>query len=219
MGTVLASKIISDALVQLGDIAQTRWTNAELLGYLNSGQREACVLKPDIYVITTGYLMQAGSKQVVPPAGFLVDVVRNLGPSGTAPGESISMITKDMMDSVIPGWHSSTASGTAQYAMYDIKNPGVFYLYPPQPSPAHYIELSHAGVPPTILITDPITLADIYENILFDYVMFKAKSKQASSGDPALAQQHYASFVRSLGGKMVAEKQNKKKDASNETAG
>lgn len=45
-----AKTIIDKASVILSDITATRWTTAELLGWLNDGQRELVTLAPQVNV-------------------------------------------------------------------------------------------------------------------------------------------------------------------------
>jgi len=213
MGTILASAIIGKARIVLQDAAKVRWSDDELLSWLNAGQREVVLLKPDAYVVTAAVQMVAGTKQTV-PFGFLIDVVRNMGAAGTTPGKAIRPITREILDDQDPDWHSSTADAVALYSVFDIRNPSVFYLYPPQPATPGYVEIAYPGTPADVLLAGAITLADIYENVLMDYVLFRAFSKEAEYANSGVAAQYYASVVRALGGKVMAEKQNKRKDAA-----
>ena len=78
----------------------------------------------------------------------------------------------------------------------------------------HYMELAYTGTPADITASTAITIPDIYINPLVDYILYRALSKESAAGQPDKGAQYYASFVRSLGGKSMAEKENKKKDAA-----
>ena len=66
MGTIYASAIFTEVDGILLDTDKVRWTDAEKLRYLNAGQRQAVILKPDAYTVSTVYKLGAGTKQSVP---------------------------------------------------------------------------------------------------------------------------------------------------------
>lgn len=66
MGTIYVSAIFTEADAILLDTAKTRWPDAEKLRYLNAGQRQAVIFKPDVYVTNDVYRLAAGTKQSLP---------------------------------------------------------------------------------------------------------------------------------------------------------
>lgn len=70
MPTILASSIITKAATLLQDPTNVRWPADELLGWLNDGQREIVLQKPDAYSINEAVKLAAGTKQALPAAGI-----------------------------------------------------------------------------------------------------------------------------------------------------
>ena len=62
MGTIYASTLFTEVDGVLLDTDKTRWTDAEKLRYLNAGQRQAVILKPDVYTVSMVYKLATGTK-------------------------------------------------------------------------------------------------------------------------------------------------------------
>ena len=207
MGTITAKKILDDAAVVLQDQTGVRWPLSEGLSWLNDGQRALVGLKPDAYVENKTVQMGAGTKQDAPAdANGPVAVVRNMG-SGSTPGPAVNPIAIQMLDSLVPGWHSATASGETKFYMTDPGNAKNFYVYPPQPATPTYLELVYPCLPADVsATTDPITLDDGYATALMDYVLFRSFSKETEAGSDARAAAYYNKFVLAIGAKDSAVK-------------
>jgi len=216
MGTILASAIVDKVEIVLQDTTNVRWTSTELLGWLNDGQRDIVLLKPDTNVTTDDYKLAAGTKQRIPDgtatyqnetpttldAGItLVGVKRNMGTNGTTPGRAITIIDMRIMDTNNPGWHSETGAAEVKHYMFDARNPKVFYVTPPQPAADQgYVEVAYASIPSDVAIDAAISLDDTYANVLLDYILYRAYQKDADySKDNARVQAYYASFMGALG--------------------
>lgn len=209
MGTILASEIIAKAQTLLQDATGIRWPGSELLDWLNEGQREIVILKPDAYIVASSVQLIAGAKQSLPAACLiLLDVVRNMGVNGNTPGRAIVAISKTVMDEMIPDWHTSTADGIVMYSVYDIRSPKTFYVYPPQPAISpQQVEISCSSLPANIAsVGSAILLDDIYSGSLLDYCMYRAYSKDAEYAvDGGRAMAHYRKFAETLGAKIQVE--------------
>lgn len=208
MGNILAAALFSKAARLLVDETNVRWTNAELIGWLNSGQREIVLLKPNSLTTNAAVAMTAGTKQSLPATGLmLIDVVRNMGLDGLTPGRAVTAISRDVLDTSIPDWHAATPSAAAKHYVYDARDPKVFYLYPPQPASPAKLEIVYSVAPADIDIdTDTITVDDIYEGCLIDYILYRAYSKDADfAGNGERAMAHYQAFQSALGLKLKNE--------------
>ena len=87
MGTVTAQTILNKAAIQLTDIANIRWTRAELLSWLNDGMRQIVVIQPSASSTTSVVKLDAGTRQTIPDDGWLLlAIYRNMGTTGTTPG-------------------------------------------------------------------------------------------------------------------------------------
>lgn len=201
--------IIDGAHALLADI-NVYWLDTFLLSWLNSGLKEIVLLKPNAYVVTASVKCVAGTKQTIPAAGLtLIDITRNMGiTDGTTPGKVVIALSRQALDSSNPNWHTATPNAVSNHYAYDLRQPKVFYVFPPQPAAAQgYLEMIYGASPtPLTVATDAIVLDDVYENILIDYVAYRAYGRD--SADPshaALSQSHYAAFTAALGARVQSE--------------
>lgn len=218
MGTLTAQDIINGrVLPKLNDDTTTpvRWTKAELLKYLNTGQRNIVKLKPDANPITESIQLAAGSKQSIPSGRIqLVDVVKNMGAAGTIDGRAITFLPRSVVDDENPYWHKDTPNYEVQLAMYDPRIKTQFWVWPPQPaSGMHYVEIICSNYPTDVAVsdwvagTDEIDIEDIYETELINWIMHEAYQKDvehAASMD--LAEYYKREYLTGLGLMEAAER-------------
>jgi len=204
MSTITAQGIIDKVRIILQDPDAVRWDDDELLGWLNDAQREIVLLKPDASSIAEDLpLTDVGQTRFkINDSGIsLIDVVRN----STTPKRAIRQINREILDAQKPEWHTSNESSSIQYFMFDDRNPRSFLVYPPSDGTAE-VEVVYSKSPNTITITEVIDLDDIYANVIADYILYRAYSKDAeyaANGQRAMAA--YTSFAQSLGLKSQAE--------------
>lgn len=209
MGIILGSEIIDRASKILRDKTNVRWPRAELLDWLNDGQREICLARPNAYVRNDTVQLTFGTKQELPENGIMfLKIARNMGIAGNKPGRVPVFIDMEVIDAQNPNWHSDNPSPTVIHYTFDERDPKIYYVYPPQPNANQgQVDLVFAAHPPKI--TDaglPIQLDDIYVNALVDYILYRGFSK-----DPAnrqLKEDHYQAFIMLLIAKDGAEKEN-----------
>ena len=203
MPTITGASIIDRAEIILQDTTNVRWPRTELLTWLNDGQRETVLLKPEACVTHDAVLLTAGStKQTIPATALrLIEVVRNMGANGTTPGSVVRLVSREVLDAQLPDWHAATATGKIDHYVFDLRNPKTFFVYPKAPATAWYLDLVCSASPAdTNDTTGVIGVDDIYANALLDYVLYKAYSKDATYAQNAqLAVAHYGAFANSLG--------------------
>lgn len=207
MPTVTAQTIIDRAELILNDTTNVRWAAAELLGWLNDGQREAVIAKPDVYTKSQAVQLTAGTKQTLPSdAILLLDVVRNMGTNGTTVGNTVRVVAREVLDAQVPNWHTLTASNTVVHYMVDPRDPKRYYVYPKSPG-TNYVEIVYSAAPPDVaLIADTISIDDVYANALLDYILYRAYMKDATfAGNDQRAANHYAAFMSALGLKVAGQ--------------
>ena len=206
-----AKTIIDKASVILGDLAATRWTVTELLGWLNDGQRELVAISPSSNVKNSALQLVAGVKQSLPSDGMiLIDIPHNLGATGTTVGAAINHVPKDIMLKRIPGWTTEMVNGIAKHYIYSATDPLIFYIYPPQPVTPRYVECVYSAIPVLIAnaaVGTKITVNDAYQNALLDYLLYRAFIKDADSANQvARGQEHYKMFIGAVVSKMSVDK-------------
>jgi hypothetical protein len=213
MATITGKNIVDRAAIILQDTTGVRWPQTdELLLWLNDGQREVVLRKPESCATNAAVVLVAGTKQSIPATGIqLIDIVRNMGTTGTTAGRACTRIDRQILDEQRPDWHDAAdADDEVLHWMFDPRDPKHFYVYPPQPSSDFgYVEIVYASAPTDVAnLTDAtIGLDDVYAGALLDYVLYRAYSKDAdlTPGAPQRAMAHYQNFITSLGAKIQVE--------------
>lgn len=209
MGTIISSTVIEKAQIILQDTTGVRWpSDTELLGWLNDAQREIVILKANAFVKNTALKLAAGTKQALPSDGVqLIDVVRNLGVTGNTPGRAIRIVMREVLDAQRPNWHSETTASEVKHYMCSPLDPKNFYVFPPQPSASQgYVEIVYGASPPNATLNGAISVDDIYQNVLVDYILYRAYSKDTEyAADQQRAASHQKAYILSLTGKAQME--------------
>lgn len=201
-----AQSVIRRCVETLQDPTSIRWPVSELVRYLNDGQREVALYRPDSMGTTATVTCVAGTKQSLPTNGAkLIDVVRNVAGAKKA----VRLTNREILDAQTPGWHNLAGVSEILHYMYDPRDPRVFYVYPPATTSAQ-LDIVYAAYPTDI--TEPIDgslysavvgnigVPDIYTNALQDYILYRAYTKDSEyAGNAARAQAHYAAFANALG--------------------
>ena len=204
-----AQNIIDKARILLQDAGKARWSDAELLGWTNDGQREVCIYKPDAYVKTEAIATVAGTRQTLPADGrFLIDVIRNVY-AGT-PSNAVRPIDMRILNDQIPDWHTTEASSLAKFFCPDPRNQKAFYVYPQSDGGANTkLEIVYAATPAAIALNDSLLIDEMYGGAVVDYVVYRAYSKDADyAADDSRAMVHYKAFIQSMMGSDAGEAAN-----------
>jgi len=205
MPTTTGQEIVDQARILLQDVTVggVRWLDSEMLIWVNAGQREVAVYKPDASTINASVILVPGSKQTIPAdATRLSRIIRNMGTDGTTPGRAIRIVEQEILDAQNPDWHTDTASASVKHYIYDKSDPKTFYVTPPQPATGlGYVEMSYPAVPADLTaLSDTISIDDIYSNALTSYLMFRSLSKDATYTKKGVdADTYYSAFLTSMG--------------------
>jgi hypothetical protein len=211
MATVKVVDLIVRAKTLLQDEDSVRWTVAELQYWLNDAYKETIGLRPDANTQTAEYTCVAGPRQVLtgsfPNAIRLVEVVRNL--AATSNKYSVRLTDRRSLDTQRRSWYSDTPSASVELYMFDPRTPKEFLVYPPA-STAARLEVIYSVLPLEHALTDAqllnpttaetIRIDDIFATALFDYMLYRAFSKDAEQTammNRAVA--HYQAFQNALG--------------------
>jgi len=205
---IAVNDLITKVRAELNDESSDNymWSTDSLIGWLNSGLKEAVIHKPDIYMSIGVVSLLVGTRQVIPAGGVqLMDIVRNMGAAGTTPGNPITLIDRQVLDTMYPSWHSMTAEAAVKHFIYNEQYPKVYYVFPP--NTGTYVEIIYGATPATVIAGDTFPLDDIWEPALIDYVCYRAY-KRAGDNSPinaATADAYYRSFLLALGAKDAVE--------------
>lgn len=209
---ITAQSVIQRVVGTLQDTGSVRWTVPELVRYLNDGQREIIVQRPDAMATNASLTLVAGTKQTIPTgATKLIDVVRNTGGSKRA----VRICTRSALDAQTPNWHAMTGVTEIRHFIYDPRDPKTFYVYPPAASSGAALDIVYCALPSDVTepgagstytdVTGNISVPDIYANALQDYILYRAYTKDSEYvGNANRAVAHYSAFTSSLGSEVKA---------------
>ncbi len=203
MPTVKVVDIIDRVRRTLQDPAKTGFSDLELLDWFNAAQIALITMRPDALTKCAKYLCDQNSRQELPEEAIrLIRIDRNTH------GSAIRYTNRDELDQLIPTWHDESAAvEDLEFYLFDAKEPKAFYVYP-VPQSGHSIDLVYSYSPEPISITNfsndgtLIAVDDSFQDALYDYVMFRAFSKESDHSDGAArATLHFQSFTSFLQGK------------------
>lgn len=182
-----------------------RWPAAEVLGWINDGQREVVMFHPQAYTKATKAALVSGTRQTLADMGLtdglqIIKLVRNWSADQTTPGRAISRTLQAVLDQELPDWHSATGPAVIHYVI-DPAEPKACYVWPAVAS-GKRAEVVYSAVPPDIAaIGNATSLDDIYANALLNYVLFRALSKRTAGAGTAKQEAggYYNLFLQALG--------------------
>lgn len=222
MGTILARHVLLKAQRIIQDKDGIRWPFDEMLGWLNTGQREIVLVRPDASSATLKWQLAAGTLQPIPSGALrLLDISRNMGADGNTPGRVIRFIEREILDAQLPDWHASQANAAVLHWTLDEREPKSWFCYPPQPATGRgFVTGVVSKTPADCTLKDvandssavgtqdsTISIDDIFEGPLIDYLRYRAYLKEAPyAGDGGKADQAYARFMGALGVKTETDK-------------
>ena len=208
-GTLTGANIITRVQDTLQDTTSVRWSEAELLRYINDAQREIVNFRPEASADHANVQLVAGTEQTIPAVGLrLIKVVRNMSATGSsATGKrTIRLVSSDILNAQDPDWHDPSATGSSAHGtvvknyIFDEDDPRKYYVYPGISGNA-YVEIVFSRTPTDLSGTSStIYIDDIYGNAIVDYVLFRAYLKDAEyAANSQRAGTHYQLFAASLG--------------------
>lgn len=201
-----AADIIASARLLLTDPDGVRWTDANLLRWLNAGQRQICVVRPDAKSVRADVELVDGVEQAIPATGWkLLSVLYNLNADGTR-GRVVTLVTRDELNAIDLNWPASDSKAPTRHYTVDEDNPRAFEVWPPAIAGAK-VRANLAALPVDCADLDAnIDLSDVYEGPLIDWVCFRAYSQDSDDPqDGSRSNMHLQAFTAALTGKTQAD--------------
>ena len=202
---IAAQSIIRRVVETLQDPTSIRWPVPELVRYLNDGQREIKLHRPDTVRQTGDIPLVAGSRQTLPAAADkLIEVWHN-----KTSRRAVQMVDRRILDDQSPGWHALAGTTEILHYTYDPRVPTEFFVYPPAATgavlvgaysinPADVTEPADGSL--YTAVAGNVAIIDSLANALQDYVLYRAYTKDSEyAGNGARAQAHYTAFANALG--------------------
>jgi hypothetical protein len=205
MATTAAS-LIDKARELLQDTNAQRWSDSELLGWLNDGQLEAVRLNPEVSVHEEDIDSLDGYRFTLDTLGLTKTPLRLIDITHNGANSPVSPIDRREIDDVFPGWRTSTPGADVTHYTFDSRNPKAFYVFPP--AAAAQLHIVYSATPDTVASTvATINVDDIYGPLLINYICYRAILKDAEYADnAALAEKYYKLFSLGITGKSEADK-------------
>ena len=193
-----------------------RWTDAELLDYINAAGRQIVSLVPEANITDSiETIINTIAKQALPTGGIkFIKVLNNVSEAdGTTVEGAVRQVEKDALDSYDPDWEYDTTIKTLaassdffDHYVHDPRDKKGYYLYPPASSTA-YVKLQYSAVPTALTsVSDTIPLDDEYLEAYFTYSTYRALTKESRDTLPsAYRQELWNNFLSALGQKLQAD--------------
>ncbi len=201
---MIAKDLILRAVTQLQDKGAVRWSTADLVRWLNDGQRQIAVDRPDSVAVAIDFALAVGARQTIPADSLaFIDVLCNF-----VSRKAVRKVAMSDLDAIEPGWQGRAGSNAIQHFTHDLREPRSFHVYPPAIAGAR-VELIHARAPALIdeapsgdwtTVTGNTSVSDAFANALLDYVLYRAFAMDSeATGMAAISATHYAAFANAIG--------------------
>jgi hypothetical protein len=185
-----------------------RWSDNEMLGYVNAAIRQTVTLVPESYTLDAVTTITNNiARQSIPAGGIkFIRVGRNYADDGTTPQGPVRYVEKDALDSFDADWEYNTAikadgANFFEHYCHDKREPKVFYLYPPQAAASKKVSIVYSAIPTALTSMDEEFPQDEeYVNATVMYVIYRALTKESRDTLPdAYRQELWSNYLTALG--------------------
>ena len=194
--------------------ATFRWADAELLAYINAGQRAIVVLVPEANLVETVVDLATSriARQSLPSGGIkFIKALQNYADDGTTPQGTIRYAEKDSLDTYEPTWEYASVKDDGvnyfEHFCHDKREPKVFYLYPAPAADGKRLSILYSANPTELsAVGSTVALSDEYIESLVSYMVYRALTKESRETMPdTFSKELYAQFLATLGIKRAVE--------------
>lgn len=197
----LASTIVARCAGLLTDSGYKRWSEAELLDYLNEGLQAMVRRQPNLFATVADVTLVSGVKQTLPSGGVVLVDIKKAFAAGGAFYWVPRRVDLDALKLFAAKWPASSSGPVRQWAYEPDVNPIVYWVDPPQPQPAYAVQIEYAVAPAPVTSPDPLPTPPRYDDALVDYVLGRAYEKDATyAGQDGRAARHMKAFEEKTGG-------------------
>ncbi len=199
---ITVSQILSRAYILLEDEDHDVWEQDELITWINDAVLAVINIRPDVSPKRSVVTLVEGTYQSLPDDGsMLIKVIRDMSTH-----LSITGMPLDVLDDQLPNWREPVMSKNVEHYIYDDRDPKHFEVYP-SVSDGVQIEIEYGAIPAEVSMPeDTITLKREFLNILVDWVLYRAWSKDDESADLNKSTLHFQAFMNNLGVKTESDK-------------
>jgi hypothetical protein len=193
--SITAADVLDSARLTLIDSAQTTWSQAELIGYLNEALRATSAAKADFYTIRENIEMDAGALQELPAGGVsLIDIFEN-----AYSGIPVTLVDKELLDECNRFLAPEDRERDVQHFTADPRDPRRFVVTPPNDGTGEVRSVFGAVHPEIATADDDLLVNGIYQPVLIDYVLHRAYAKNSKRQDLTKSGYHKQQWGQALG--------------------
>lgn len=200
----LAQDIVDEVRGELNDEDTTnlRWSDADMLLFVNAGQREIVTLLPEANIIeaTQTITQGTGAKQTIPSDGVkFIKCSSARDNTNSQRGPMMRRVELDAMNSLFYEWphfdsdiqqprvpNFTDIHTDVHYELFahDPREPYEYWLYPAPPAAGStYVNLIYAQLPADLTaLSDTFLLDDQYQNAMVEYVLYRCLSRDGRYG-------------------------------------
>ncbi len=213
-----AQNIVDEVRGELNDEVTTnfRFSDADMLDFVNAGQREIVTLLPEANVIEAIVSITFDNQMrfTIPSDGIkFIKVAANWDLTNTERGPIIRRMDIDAMEGAFQQWAMMTIREWPnvpnfedihtdvyfEHYMHDPREPTVYYLYPPLGGDNFSILLVYAQLPADLTaLGDTFALDDQYQNAMVEYVLYRCLSRDGRYGAGTDARKELLDNFRSV---------------------
>lgn len=194
MATFTIQNVVTDVreAVQDTSTVNPRYSDAQIVRAVNQVIKRIAIMRPDLFAKVANFTCAAGSLQTAPTDSYrIVDLFK------ASSGHAINEISRETLDHSLPMWQSLT-TGDAQNWARHIRNPSVFFIYPPSPA-NQVLLLEYCVTPSTYNLGDTVQLLnDVYFPCVLDgtvWVLESIDNEHVSSGRAKMASDNFAQLL------------------------
>lgn len=206
--TITAGNVLTNARYILQDTGSDRYTDANLLAWLNEGQKDIIVANPSSLATRIIHTLIGGHDQAIENTYFaLLNIPYNLQTASAGDyGAAVTKVSESTLRMENPNWAAeSNEDSTVIHWMHepvDLKDKS-FRVYPPQPDgTTQSVEAVVCPYPTAAsATTDELDFNDEYQQPLTDYVLYRAYSQeepQEGGMSSQLAAKHYQLYTEQI---------------------
>jgi hypothetical protein len=188
-----------------GDASNYRWSDAEVLRFVNAAQRQIVFMLPEANVVEEKVDLVAGARQTLPARGVKFFALYNADLVGEAflRGSAITVVEEDALDSSFPTWMTEEIVDTdvIDHVIHDPRDPKTYSVYPAPADGNVDAILKHAKLPTDLAsLASTFGLGDEYINAAVEYTKFRMLTKDGRYGsEPAVRLELWNNFRMALG--------------------
>lgn len=198
-----ARYFVERMLTVLQDEAAVRWPVPECVRNLNEALLMLAVDRPDAVAVVAEHTLSAGYRQTLPADAMGLIQVEC---SNEGRRRALRRVDVLQLDAVSPYWRSLPGTREPVHFMYDLREPGVFEVYPPA-LPGTKVTVVYPRRPGPIAeastvdsVSGYLPVADQWFNALLHAALYKGYMKDAEfGGNVALATAHLEAYNALVG--------------------